>query len=251
MGDSRSPRASEARDAIFCFQRDMRLGLRNEKIDGQMGRAVSGSGRPSWPLSGSGDRERYRREKSEEQLRYWSSPEGLGLTQEEFDALQEPNNPWPRSVRAAVDEVRKVAHGIESDSDAEHDLLAGRIAELVGPIVEYLESLMNSMESQDLEDRRRREEAAVQPPGYLEPHIPAHVMRWEAADAFRRWAENYADAKRQARQVQSIRSLLNAATSLAEIHKELDVVGVEFTTRFKELADTFMRAWELAKHPQN
>lgn len=212
---------------------------------------MSGSGRPSWPLSGSGDRERYRREKLEEQLRYCSSPEGLGLTQEEFDALQEQNNPWPRSVRAAVDEVRKVAHGIDSDSDAKPDLLADRIAELVGPIVEYLESLMNSLESQEFENRRRREEAELQPPWYLEPHIPTHVMRWEATDAFRRSSENDADAKRQARQYWSIWSLFNAATSLAEIHEELDVVGVDFATRVEEVAGNFMRAWELAKHPRN
>ena len=91
---------------------------------------MSGSGRPSWPLSGSGDQERYRREKLEEQLRYWSSREGLGLTQEEFEAFQEQNHRWPQSVCAAVEEVRKVAHGIDSESDVEPEFLVNRIAEL-------------------------------------------------------------------------------------------------------------------------
>lgn len=216
-----------------------------------MGRAVSGSGRPSWPLSGSGDWERYRREKLEEQLRYWSSPENWGLTQEEFEALGEQINPWPQSVRAAVDEVRKVALGIDSESDVEPELLADRIAELVRPIVEYVEPLWLSLESQELEDRHRREEAAAQPPWYFEPHIPAHVMRWESANAFRRSLEKDAEAERQARQYWSIWSLWNAALSLAELHEELDVGGVDFVGRVEELAGNFMRAWELARHPQN
>ena len=212
---------------------------------------MSGSGRPPWPLSGGDDWERYRREKLEEQLRYWSSPEGVGLTQEEFEALQEQNNPWPQSVRAAVDEVRKVANGFDFESDAKPDLLAGRMAELVGPVVEYLESLMISLESQRIEDRRRREEAAVQPPWYFEPHIPAQIMRWESANAFRRSSENDANAEIQTRQYWSIWSLFQAALSLAEIHEELGVEGIDFAIRVKELADTFMRAWELARHPQS
>lgn len=248
MGDSRSPRGRRPRDVILCLQRDMRLGLRNAKIDGQMGLAVGGSGRPSWPVSGD-DGERYRREKLEEQLPHWSSPEGLGLTLEESEALQEQNDPWPRSVRAAVDEVRRVAHGIDAESDTKPELLAGRIAELIGPIVEYLESLMASLHSQEFENRRRREEAAAQPPWYFEPHIPAHVMRWEGADAFRRSSANDADDERQAQQYWSIWSLLNAALSLAEIHEQPDVEGIASPMRVNELADIFMRAWELAKHP--
>ena len=210
---------------------------------------MSPSYRPSWPISGGDDYGKYRDEKRMEWARYWSSPEGLGLTQEEFDALQEQNNPWPKDVRTAVDEVSAIAEEIKRASHVEPTMLADRIAQVIKPVVEYLDSLLESLEVRRIEEVNRRREIEAETPWYFEPGVPSHVATWAGHDAFRRYAESASNAKRRDVESESIYALYSAALSLAEFYEEQDVAGIDPGTRVVELAQDFIQAWNLAKHP--
>ncbi len=186
--------------------------------------------RPAWPTSGGDDYERYRREKFLEWMQADAAP---------------PPNPWPQDVLHAVEVIREVADSPAYSADVGPEVLVARLARSAAGIVAYVEPVYLQVEN---ERRSGQRELHGGEPWYFEPSVPTHVMRFEGATAFRRWAEGHQYSK-ITEAISSLHALLVAAYSLVELGDERDHAESNETQSLVELASDFIRTWEVARHP--